>query len=740
MKLITPQADPYSRNGRKTHHRLYEKAGVKGFVGVDGEGVTGPDGIHRYVLLGCGEDQIEDPQGLHWSTILSWLYERYKPRTAFCLFYATYDFTQIIKTMPEDRAWRLLTHEGKESRRSRSPKLKGRFLPVDIDEWQVDVIGSKRLSFRWKPCDCETVKCRHERGPWMYLCDVGPFFQTGFLNVIDPSRWAEPPCTEEEYEIIKEGKQRRETAGLDDDMRFYNLTENRALVKVMEATDKGLKRIDVRLSAQQWFGPGQAAQKWLDGKAPKTEDLKEAVPEWFLEAARASYFGGWFEIMAHGIIPGVSHEYDINSAYPAVIAGLPCLLHGDYSRGSGAPKRPGEGLCLVRALVWGHSPYSHDSEQRYIGAMLHRDTRGRITRPLATEGWFWWHELEAARRAGLITRIAKDRIYEWVKYEPCDCEPPLASMAGLYDFRLEVGKDSPQGKGARLVYNSAYGKTAQSVGHPVFGNPVYASLITAGTRAQICDAIATHPKGVSNVLMVATDAVYFLDAHPLLACSTRLGEWEHKERSRLTLFKPGVYWDDAARQAILEGKSAAFKARGVNAQEFSKAIAQVDAQFEAWNGSPPHVPSGLFDDGEANGADSEWPRVTFRAHFAMVSCLQALQRHNWRLAGTIDRGEDGKGKEYVQSANPEDKRAGSWYDTSDPDRPIYRTGPRFKGANATFPTLYSLDTPVSFKSIPYEKRFGLEDPFSDESIESFGITPDDREPLRGAFRVLIGEE
>jgi hypothetical protein len=536
-----------------------------------------------------------------------------------------------------------------------------------------------------------------------------------------------------------EGKARRDVAILDDAMRYYNRLENRILVRALETVNEGFQAVDVRLSASQWFGPGQAAQKWMTGRAPKTEELAEAVPDWFLDAARASYFGGWFEIMAHGIIPGVSHEYDINSAYPYIISQLPCLLHGRYTRGTGQDAPPRGSLCLVRALVWGHSPYSYDSQRRYIGAMLHRDTRGRITRPTVTEGWFWKHELDAAQRAGFITRVLKERIYEWVAYEPCDCPPPMVDVRDLYQQRLDVGKDSPMGKGARLLYNSMYGKTAQSVGHPVFGNPVYASLITAGCRTQITDAIATHPGGVSNVLMVATDAVYFLDPHPTLACSDRLGDWDHAERSRLTLFKPGVYWDDATRQAIQEGEKAAFKARGINAAEFSKALEEVDQLFNAWDGIPPHVSGGLFDDGEDNPSGSQWPRVTFRAHFAMVSCLQALMRHNWSLAGVIDHGEDGKGKELVQSANPEDKRASSWMDDHN-GRRIYRTQPRFKGANSVYPTIHDLDATPDFRSIPYEKRFGLEDPFSDESVEAFGISPDDREPLRGAMRVLIGEE
>ena len=99
-------------------------------------------------------------------------------------------------------------------------------------------------------------------------------------------------------------------------------------------------------------------------------------------------------------------------------------------------------------------------------------------------------------------------------YHPCSHGKPLAGLAELFQQRLRVGKSTPHGIGLKLTYNSAYGKFAQSIGTPVFANPVYASLITAGVRAMICDAIATHPNHTDDLLMIATDAVYnFLDVN-----------------------------------------------------------------------------------------------------------------------------------------------------------------------------------------------------------------------------------
>jgi hypothetical protein len=97
---------------------------------------------------------------------------------------------------------------------------------------------------------------------------------------------------------------------------------------------------------------------------------------------------------------------------------------------------------------------------------------------------------------------------------PCDHEPPLRHLEGLYQPRFGIGKDTPEGKAFKLVYNSVYGKFAQSVGEPVYGNPAYASLITRGCRTRILDAIATHPRRSAAVAMMATGGVYFLTPHP----------------------------------------------------------------------------------------------------------------------------------------------------------------------------------------------------------------------------------
>jgi len=700
--------------GRMTNHPRKSTEPVK-FVGVDGEGIT-VGGNHRYVLFGVGDEQIEDDKGLRYTDVFQFLYSKHKPATAFVGFFLGYDFTQILKTLPEQKAWALLTREGMAVRKHKLPGKPPH--PVESEGWLFDLLGNKRLRLRPKVCDCETPSCRKgcevKQKPWMYVCDTGSFFQASLLSVINPEGWADGTAviTPEEYDDIKRGKERRSTAMLDDDMRRYNILENRVLTRLLGTLDTGFREIGIHLPASKWFGPGQAAQAWIKKENVTTaEVVREKVPQWFREACRMSYYGGWFEIFMHGIVEGESHEYDINSAYPSVIKSLPCLEHGTYSRGEGIPPTGERRLTLVWANVWSPCMPSGARRSQHIGAMLHRDAAGQIFRPMATEGWFWWDEIQAAESAGLVKRLdnrGKQSVQRWVSYEPCDCPPPLRNVDTLYGRRLEIGKKSPSGKAAKLVYNSMYGKFAQSVGEPIYGNPVYASRITAMCRTQILRAIGSHPHGKADVAMVATDGIYFLHPHPGLKVSTALGDWEYKIRSNLTLFKPGVYWDDETRQRISQGQRANFKARGFNAADFALSITRIDAEFERWR-------EGSAEK-DSSGNNRQWPNVEFIPSFSMITALQALRRGKWELAGRVTDQNTGKG--VVQDSNPVNKREGVYRDEYQ-GRVVFRSksygGMQWNGETGQMEWV---------QSYPYSKRFGDEDPWSEESKQQWGENPD----------------
>jgi hypothetical protein len=511
--------------------------------------------------------------------------------------------------------------------------------------------------------------------------------------------------TREEYISIKKGKDRRSQAVLDDEMRDYNRRENLILARVMEKFREGLDHFGIYLSIDKWYGPGQAAGKWIAAQGQKAtcaqrnekglvsqasnpfsrkeliaEDRTSVIVE---RAARASYIAGWFEIFAHGHVPRITYEYDINSAYPDVIRTLPCMAHGKWEIGySGNAKLrtlpKNAAFRLIHATVRGSDPH--------IGAMLHRDADNNICRPHVTHSWYWQDELEAALNAGLIDSIdvscdeeACRNEYKYgraltLTYFPHkNCALLCSAMEEMYQERLRVGKNTPLGKAAKLVYNSVYGKFAQLIGSPQWASNIYASRITSGCRKKILESIATHPEGTKAVVMIATDGIYFTSEHPDLDISKdKLGCWDVEEKRNLTLFKPGVYWDDDTREKISQGKTPSFKSRGVSARKFAKEINRIDSMFDRWNGKFP-------DD------EKSWPSVEFDAGFSMVSCKQALIRGKWETAGKVST----SGR-LTQNSFPDGKRSfTAVHDTSgeitkatlritgeyDPEYRLYRSRP-----------------------------------------------------------------
>lgn len=750
------------RDTRRAQHDIQ-------FVGIDGEGINSIDEtgqqVHDYVLFsatGC-EPLHKDGSRLTTAELFDWLYNTVRathPEACFVGYSLGYDIAQWVKDLPLSRAESLYTKDGISKRRRKAEHMPP--FPVYWNrfdsghpgwEWEIDTLGDKRIKIRpyYGP------RREHGKGlkwsgaqtnklPWMYICDAFSFFQTSFLNAIDPKGRAKAGLapyltTKEDYELIVAGKANRDKAQFDPDMLRYNQAEVEVLAELMREVNEGLVQNHVRLKRTQFFGPGQVAQAFLDHTLaiPKlvsmnsAEDqesrdkllqrlpryivdvchdhaycgreyvpvtganVRERVPQSFRDAAKNSYYGGRFEVFYHGTFLGTSYEYDINSAYPKVMAQLPCLCHGQYLQGKGNPYRSaklrslkpvyGVGadkvLCLVLASVFG----SHER----MGALPHRTHQGGIIFPLMTKGWYWLHEIEVGLRAGLVDKVICE---EWQAYIPCDCPPPLAWIETLYLDRAGMGegKNSPAGVGKKLGYNSIYGKFAQSIGNPKYGNAIYASLITAGCRCMILDAIATHPRGAYAVLNIATDGVYFAEPHPCLDIDkTRLGAWDATPRSNLTLFKPGAYWDDDVRERFrryLTTNDASnlfglkMKARGVNVRALGVLIPEIDGQFARMQPGDP------------------WPRLDVQIPFSVISPRVALLRKKWHLCGAVSTN---RSQDY--NSNPSLKRIA--------------TGPGFSRPMASNPFITELNQRHgshldALQTTYYKQTFG--EPTRDEWI------------------------
>jgi len=705
------------------------------FIAVDGEGVDADEWVqewvdqgegyaeevtrkvpgHHYVLLSVGDQTLhKDGAILTHREIFPFLYEQFEanPNAAFVGYFLGYDFAQWLKSLSGFAAWSLLHKDGIARRQPTNEEIPFPW-PVRSDGWEFDILGNKR--FKLRPhvpmAQRPEVIVNHKDGTmtvkkvhphkWMYICDTGAFFQSSFMKAIDPKDWEHPIVTDAEYAILELGKAHRScrpdacSEGLPvsecpgafgPEMIRYNLLENAVLPRLLEQVNLGFVGDNIRLPKQKWFGPGQAAQLWLGlVECPTNKTISEVVPDYAIDAARASYYGGWFEIFAHGVIPGNTFAYDINSAYPTAIAQLPCLLHGDWSAGKGRPRKLRDGsLRLIYATVDGCNPI--------IGAMPHRRPDGTILRPQRTAGWYWQSEVDAAIRAGVVSKVS---ITQWVDYRPCGCPPPLRAIAELYEGRLQVGKNSPFGKSKKLVYNSAYGKLAQSIGSPRFANAIYASLITSHCRAMILDAIATHPDGTQAVAMVATDSVTFYSPHPTLDIhATRLGAWDVTEHTNLSLMMPGLYWDDKSRAMVREGKAPRVKSRGVPAKDLAKFIDDIDAQWARML---------------TNSTPDVWPAIDIPIEFGMVSAKLAASQDRWEDCGRVVH----DGNRHLE-ANPLSKRSGVYEDRSiRPGHSVIRSTP-YRQVDG------------ELRSTPYDKAFGQggASDWRERDITENLITPD----------------
>ncbi len=693
----------FTRHVSRNRARAAKRAAyVQEFVGVDGEGVNLPDGSHRYVMFSCGDETLwKGGEELTYRDIFPFLYDCFlnnDRRLAYVGFYLGYDFTHWVKDLSEHEARMLFSTEGIAKRRRETSPMP---FPVYIPGWEIDMLGLKRLRFRPHVHNSKRDRCAcgyqasnlpsKNESDWMVICDVGSFFQTAFVNVLNPDGWhGEAPCTADEYRLIVEGKSRRSNSVTLEDLSWlepmieYNRLENRLLANVMRIYNEGFSTMGVRLNRTQFFGPGQAAQQWLsarakEGKFITHDDIESVTPIHILDYWRRAYYGGRFEIFYHGIVPGQSVEYDIQSAYPDAIRQLPCLCGTVWKESPTKPRLTDRQVPLT--LVHG----TFTANTIFIGPLPHRTEKGSIIYPMVTRGWYLLSEVQAAYEAGLIGTLEIDT-YVYPSHM-CGHEPPLAALADLFAERLRVGKATPHGKALKLVYNSIYGKFAQSIGAPRFGNPIYASLITSNCRVRILQSIGQCENPDEDLVMIATDGVYFMNpipGFPTVDTNVEaLGEWECVTKTNLTLFKPGVYWDDKARRAIDAGQSARLKSRGISGAALQEHIHGIDQAFRDITAGRRHTV----------------PEIVIRTPFSIVSPRLALARGKWNTCAHVS------------------------YETERIDRAAIkpkRAIPRPVG-DGLMKSVIPKDNPID--SHPYTRQFGY-DLDGEELLDDAMLTPD----------------
>lgn len=501
-------------------------------------------------------------------------------------FYFSYDVVKILADLPLDNLREIASGHRQEDYRERVLDISRRFnLPIEVvrtagtsgiiapestvwGNYWIQYMPRKKLTITDLAAGRSWVNQFGKRRPkWnrqIIVWDVFGFFQKAFVKALKDAPGICPPDIVKRIVDMKD--QRGDFANLSDDkIREYCLEECEYLVKLVRDMLTHIERLGLKLNG--YDGSGALARAWM--KAAKIPDYKSETNLPF-DIQLSAYFGGRFEVSELGYI-GKTYSYDINSAYPAIIKSLPCLKHGTFRQlvpdaNGHVEYEPGKfGVYLTGSKT----------EGRFAPFPFRIDDVKRLSKPglIAPKSvyyahggkrWIWQDEIRIARK-----HFGKDAIplYDgWVWESECDHKPfdqsrldtngrQLFSVQFLYDERkvLKAAHDGAE-KVLKLLINSIYGKTAQSIGGefgpdgiwkpPAYQSFIWAGLITSGTRAMILDAVMQ-----SDTVSIATDGI--LSRTPLakvhgapediLPVSNRLGDWEADEVTETYLFQSGVY-------------------------------------------------------------------------------------------------------------------------------------------------------------------------------------------------------
>jgi hypothetical protein len=312
----------------------------------------------------------------------------------------------------------------------------------------------------------------------------------------------------------------------------YSILECKTLCRIMDRLRRLCKGVGYPLTS--YYGAGSVASSML--RIEKVKNHIAEPPAKMRGPVTRAYFGGRFETAQLGPV-GAVHYSDINSAYPAEIAKLPCLACGKWRE---AQEAEIEVLSCGDAFPddWSLWRVRWDGWFDHWGPLPYRSKHQSITFPMNGLGWYWGAEVRAALAyCRTIPGAELELEAGWVFEPGCDHEP-FAFVRDVYAERqrLKAVPGDHSNIVLKLGLNSLYGKTAQTVGKPAYASMVWAGMTTAGTRAKILGAITEAPE---TVVAVATDSV--TSTAPLhLPISPALGDWDYETVEDLFIAGDGL--------------------------------------------------------------------------------------------------------------------------------------------------------------------------------------------------------
>lgn len=450
------------------------------------------------LFLASGEnrdsaDWVYDAAGLDLTRILNWMIRAGKGKLCFGFFF-DYDVNQVLRLLP----------------------------PIHIEQ----LAACGRVTWRG-------YKIRHIPGkkftvgregePSVTIWDCASWAQTSFVKVCDGWRLG----TEPERELIRAMKARRGD--------FENATEQELIeYTTLECAllSEWVRRLlelheSCEISLKAYSGPGSTASALIAKSGWKPPE----VPARIQEIAEASFFGGRSEISCVGPVEGPIYGYDINSAYPYAIAGLPEIRDRKWRR----TRRFVPGAFGFYHVKWEQKKTDCWGLFPVRGAMLPSGRRSiSLLYPTHGEGWFSHHEVAAALD---LNPAAVEVVGGWVLD---NIGKPFAWVEDMAAKRLEYkARGDERAFPLKVGLNSIYGKLAQHSGTHPLQCIVYAAAVTSQTRAALIRA--AYPRQ-HDVILLATDGILSRVELPELPIGAALGTWERDEYTDAWMLQAGVYW------------------------------------------------------------------------------------------------------------------------------------------------------------------------------------------------------
>lgn len=335
---------------------------------------------------------------------------------------------------------------------------------------------------------------------------------------------------------------------------------------------------------RNWISAGNLAEKVLIHYGIAIPYFHE-IPYDVQAIARASFYGGRFELVVRGFI-GECYLYDINSAYPYALTNLPNLTKGKWIRTKRIHPKAAVGFFHIVAEV---------GYETKIAPFPFRTKNNTIIYPCGRfRTYVTLEELKTVQKV----RSVKYKILEsWQFIPDPDCDYPFkAFIEEQYGRRLALKeKKNPLERTIKIILNSIWGKTAQRINN-IMGNlffPAIAAYVTGFTRAQLYRFMLKN-KLEREIVAFATDSIACRKKIPDLN-SKILGEMKLDKESKkrdVIFLSNGFYMFDGI-----------WKKRGIGNDKEKKVeiehlTTRIDEDGQLWIGvrttKTVHIRSGII--------------------------------------------------------------------------------------------------------------------------------------------------